>query len=276
MDASTLIPVGIRHPLLQQYIAIKQRAMQQPENFAAIEGAPLIAQAAQARLEFKVLFVCPELLRGETCSNLVAQVLAMGAICNVVSEKVMRRIVEWEGPDGLAAIVALPRYGWRDIALRDNNRLLVLDGLEIPGNIGTIIRCADGAGADAVIMVGCKKRRSNFRVIHASMGAAFSFPIIESDASEAIDWLKRRSFTIIATQPGAPLSYREASYHGRVAVVMGNERRGISRDWLEARDVSVSIPMHGRADSLNVGNAAVLLLYEVMYQQQVISNPMGQ
>jgi TrmH family RNA methyltransferase len=265
VDASTLIPVGIRHPLLQQYMALKQRAMQQPEHLAAIEGAPLIAQAAQARLEFKVLFVCPELFRGETCSNLATQILAMGATCYVVSEKVMRRIVEWEGPDGLAAIVALPRFGWRDIALRASNRLLVLDGLEIPGNIGTIIRCADGAGADAVIMVGCKKRRSNFRVLHASMGAAFSFPIIESAASEAIAWLKRHAFTIITTEPGAPLRYREASYQGRVAVVMGNERRGVSHDWREARDTSVSIPMRGRADSLNVGNAAVLLLYEMSY-----------
>jgi TrmH family RNA methyltransferase len=265
VDASTLIPVGIRHPLLQQYMALKQRAMQQPEHLAAIEGAPLIAQAAQARLEFKVLFVCPELFRGETCSNLATQILAMGATCYVVSEKVMRRIVEWEGPDGLAAIVALPRFGWRDIALRTSNRLLVLDGLEIPGNIGTIIRCADGAGADAVIMVGCKKRRSNFRVLHASMGAAFSFPIIESAASEAIAWLKRHAFTIITTEPGAPLRYREASYQGRVAVVMGNERRGVSHDWREARDTSVSIPMRDRADSLNVGNAAVLLLYEMSY-----------
>lgn len=268
MDASTLVPVGVHHPLLQQYIAIKQQAKPQSENLAAIEGAWLVAQALQARLEFKSLFVCPELLRGETCSNLAEQVMALGATSYVVSEKVMRKIAEWEGPDGLAAIVALPCFGWHDIALRAHNRLIVLDGLEIPGNIGTIIRCADGAGADAVIITSRKKRLSHPKLIHASMGSAFSFPIIESETSEAIAWLKRNAFTIIATETGAPLSYRAASYQGRVAVVMGNERHGISRNWQEARDMSVYIPMHGRADSLNVGNAAVLLLYEVTYQQQ--------
>jgi RNA methyltransferase, TrmH family len=100
------------------------------------------------------------------------------------------------------------------------------------------------------------------------MGSVFTFPVIKAEVSEAITWLKRHNFKIITTDTAAPISYREANYQGRTAVVMGNEQRGITQAWYDAQDASVSIPMHGKADSLNVGNAAVLLLYEVFYQQK--------
>lgn len=271
MGVSTLIPVGIHHPLIQKYLLLRQQIKSCPENLAAIEGSWIISLALGARLEIAALFVCPELLRGNACKRLVEGAAAANTPSYVVSEKVMRRLAEWDGPDGLAAIVVLPRFGWHDIPLRGQNRLLVLDGLDIPGNIGTIIRCADGAGADAIIMTNRKKRLSHPRLIHASIGAVFTFPIIESDATEAIAWLKRHAFKIVTTDTSAPLHYRAAAYTGRVAVIMGNERHGISSAWQAAQDMSVAIPMHGRADSLNVGNAAVLMLYEVAYQHMQVT-----
>jgi TrmH family RNA methyltransferase len=268
VDVSTLVPVGIHHPAIQRYFALKQHTKACSENLACIEGAWAISLALKANLEFHAFYACPELIRSETCKQLVANIIADGVPSYTVSEKVMRKLVEWEGPDGLAAIIALPHWRWEHIALRQHNRLLVLDGLENPGNIGTIIRCADGAGADALIITNRKRCLTHPKLIHASMGSLFTFPIIEASASESIAWLQRHAFKIVITDTSAALNYREANYAGRTAVVMGNERHGISPPWHEARHVSVSIPMHGRADSLNVGNAAVLMLYEVLHQQK--------
>jgi len=268
MDVSTLVPVGIHHPAIQQYLAVKNNTKVLPENLVALEGSWALTRAFRANLAMHAFFVCPELLRNEAARQLTAQIIAKAVPSYVVSEKVMRKIVEWEGPDGLAALVALRCFGWKDIPLRQHNRLVVLDGLELPGNIGTIIRCADGAGAEGIILTNCKKRLAHPKLIHASMGSVFTFPIIEAETFEVITWLKRHNFKVVTTDSSASTSYREADYQGRIAVVMGSERHGIAQVWHEAQDVSVSIPMHGQADSLNVGNAAALVLYEVFYQQK--------
>ncbi len=268
MDVSTLAPAGLHHPCIQQYLAVKNNTKTFPENLASLEGAWALTRAFRANLNIKAFFVCPELLRSEGSRDLAEKMMLASEHSYVVSEKVMHKLVEWEGPDGLTALVELHCFGWNDIPLRQHNRLVVLDGVELPGNIGTIIRCADGAGADGIILTSCKKRLSHPKLIHASMGSVFTFPVIIAEVSEAIAWLKRHNFKIITTDTGAPISYREANYQGRAAVVMGNEHHGITQAWYGAQDLSVSIPMHGKADSLNVGNAAVLLLYEVFYQQK--------
>ncbi len=279
-DFSLLVSVGMHHASIRQYLAIKNTqntknaknaknaTLSCAENLVSIEGWRMLTMALQARLEIHALFVCPQLLRGEASHSTARAIITAGVPSFLISEKVLRTITEWDGPDGLAAIVQLPFFRWQDIQLGQHNALLVLDGLQIPGNVGTIIRCADGAGADGIIITNKRQRLSHPKLLRASMGSLFGFPVIETGADEAISWLKRHHFTIVTTETGAALTYRSVSYRGRVAVVMGNEHSGISQQWNEAQDISVSIPMNGRgADSLNVGNAAVLMLYEMLYHQ---------
>jgi RNA methyltransferase, TrmH family len=99
------------------------------------------------------------------------------------------------------------------------------------------------------------------------MGTLFSVPIVTMGRDESLQWLRAEHFRVIAADPLAKMSYREADYGGRVALVVGNERLGLAPFWHQAADLKVSIPMMGRADSLNVGNAAALLLYEAMHSQ---------
>ncbi len=275
LDVSTLVSAGLHHPAIRQYLAIKNcfnpknfnPANFNPANLACIEGLRALSLALEANLEIRSFFVCPALLRSEAGQQFAETIIASGTRSYQVSEKVLSHLVDWEGPDGLVALVQLRRFTWRDIQLRAQNVLLVLDGLQIPGNIGTIIRCADGSGADGIVITNRQQRLSHHKLIRASMGSLFAFPVIEAEACEAIAWLKRQRFKIVTTDTDAQLSYRQADYRGRVAIVMGNERHGISPAWYAAQDTSVFIPMHGRADSLNVGNAAVLMLYEVLHQQ---------
>ena len=268
MDLSALTPAGMQNPRIKQYLAVKQNTKSNPENLACLEGLWELSTALEADLEFRGFFVCPELLRGDAGRHLAEKLIGAGVHAYLVSEKVMRRIADRDEPDGLAAIVQLRRFGWHDLTLRDYNRVVVLDGLEIPGNVGTIIRCADSTGADGVVITNRRTRVSHPRLIHSSMGSSFRLPLIEAHVSEAVAWFKQHGFMIVTTDTDAPLSYRRADYQRRVAVVMGSERYGIVREWYEAQDYSVAIPMRGNVDSLNVGNAAVLMLYEMFYQQE--------
>jgi TrmH family RNA methyltransferase len=267
----TLVAAGLHHPRVKQYLSVKGNTKSNPELLVCLEGLWEVSLALRASLELRCFFVCPELLRGDAGEHLAESVVETGVHSYQVSEKVMRRIVDRDEPDGLAALAQMRRFTWQDIRLRDYNRLIVLDGLEIPGNIGTIVRTADGAGADAVVITNRRTRLTHPKLIHSSMGSALTFPIVEAEVGEAIAWLRRHDFAIVLTDTDAPLNYRDAEYRRRVAVVLGSERYGIAREWYAAQSFSVSIPMRGQVDSLNVGNAAVLMLYELLHQQDSLT-----
>jgi TrmH family RNA methyltransferase len=267
-NLAALTPAGMQNPRIKQYLAIKKNTKSNTENLTCLEGLWEIKTGLDAGLEFRAMLVCPELFRGDEARKVAERIVASGVHSYGLSEKVMRGIVDRDDPDGLAAIVKLPTYTWDDIKLREFNRLLVLDGLEIPGNVGTIIRCADSSGADGVVITNRRTRLSHPKLIHSSMGSLFTFPVIEAEVGEAVEWLKRNRFAIMTTDTDATVSYRAANYRRRVAMVMGSERYGIVKEWYNVQDVSVSIPMSGRVDSLNVGNAAVLMLYEAFSQQE--------
>lgn len=258
----------MQNPRIKQYLSIKKNTKSNTENLTCLEGLWELTNAYNANLEFRGFFVSPELFRGDEGRRLAEKIVEADVHSYLVSEKVMRSIVDRDDPDGLAAIVRLPRFTFDSFRLREHTRLLVLDGLEIPGNVGTIIRSADSSGADGVIITNRRTRLSHPKLIHSSMGSLFSFPVVEAEVDEAVGWLKRHGFTIITTDTDAELSYRQASYRGRVAIVMGSERYGIVREWHDSQNIGVSIPMSGRVDSLNVGNAAVLMLYEAFFQQE--------
>jgi len=264
---SGLIQVGMQNPRVKQYLSIKKNTRSNPENLVCLEGLWEITTALDAGLELRAFLVCPELLRGDAGRAMARRIVRSGVHSNAASPAVMQRLVDREGTDGLAAMAQLRRWNWGDIPLAEQNRIVVLDGLEITGNVGTIIRCADGTGADAVVITNRRTRLAHPKVIHSSMGSVFTMPVIEVEVSEAVGWLRSHGFRIITTDTDAPVSYREVDYRGRVALVMGSEKYGIVRAWHDAQDVSVAIPMGGRMDSLNVGNAAVLMLYEAFYQQ---------
>lgn len=267
MNFSSLVPAGIQHPRVKQYLATKNNTKSNPENLACLEGLWELSAALRAALEIRAFFLCPELLRGDAGKQLARQIVDAGTHAYLVSEKVFDRLADRDKPDGLAAIARLPSFTWNDIPLRDSNRLMVLDGLEIPGNVGTIIRCADSVGADGIIITNRRTRLSHPKLLHSSMGSSFTFPVIEAEMAAAIAWLKQHDFKIVTTDAEAKINYRKANYRRRIAVVMGSERYGIMQAWHDAEDFSVAIPMAGAIDSLNVGNAAVLLLYEMFYQQ---------
>jgi TrmH family RNA methyltransferase len=246
---------GIDHPRVKQFRAIKRAG-----GAFALEGLWAIRHAVDAGLVVEVAFVCPALLRGHDSDRVLA-----GVTTFEVSERVLRRMVDRDGPDGLAAI-AHPRPG----VLPDvtpSTRLVIADRFELAGNLGTVIRCADGAGCSAVVLTERRVRVTSPLVVKSSMGTVFSMPVVEWTRADAHAWLRANGVRVIAADPAATLSYREAHYDGPLAIVLGSERYGLDPAWREVADLVVSIPMLGVADSLNVGHAAALLLYEALAQQ---------
>ena len=229
-----------------------------------------LRHALDASVDIEVVFVCPGLFRGDATQRAVADAAARGARLFEVSEKVLLRMVDRDGPDGLAAIAHLCHRELDDLGVDASTRVVVLDRMELAGNLGAVIRCADGAGASAVIVTERRTRVTHPLTVKASMGTIFSMPVIEATVDEVVTWTGARGVRIIAADPAATASYRGPHYDGAVALVLGSERYGLSQVWRGAADVLVAIPMRGRADSLNVGHAAALLLYEALGSRDVV------
>lgn len=156
----------------------------------------------------------------------------------------------------------MPVYSLYDIQPKKNSVILILDGLEIPGNVGTILRSCDATNIDAVIITNKKTRINHPKLIRSSMGSCFTVPIIESNYDDVIKWLNHNKYKIVLTDTDAKLKYYDFDYKNRIAIVMGSEKYGIAEEWYKTNHTGVSIPMLGYCDSLNVGIAATIILYE--------------
>ena len=247
------------HPRVQQYLDVKRRAS---SSAIALEGLWAIRAARDAGVELEVVFVCPPLLRGDGVHHVVDR---RRTLVVEVSERVLHRMVDRDGPDGLAAIAHLAEQRLDDVPT--DGTVVVADAMDLAGNLGTLVRCADGAGALAVIVTDRRVRLNHPLVVKASMGTIFTMPVVAADRVEGLAWLRARGFRIVGADPAAPTSYRTADYGERTAIVVGSERHGLHPFWQDHADALVSIPMLGRADSLNVGHAAALLLYEALHHR---------
>lgn len=259
------VPAGLGHPRVEQFRNAKHNRRGRSGNAIALEGLWALRCAVAAGAPIDAVFVCRTLLRGDDVLGMLPQLRAGGVVTYDVSERVLRRMVDRDGPDGVAAISRLPERALDDVAVDASTRLVIADNVELAGNLGTLVRTADGAGAAAVIVTEPRVRVNHPLVLKASMGTIFSVPVVTAARAEALSWLQASRFTIIAADPAAPVSYRDIEYGGPLAVVLGSERHGLAPFWREAAGELVSIPMVGTADSLNVGHAAALLLYEALH-----------
>lgn len=257
---------GAKHGRIKQVEHLLNNSKPNPRGLAVIEGLWALSLALRNHLVVDSFIFCPELIytpEGETIVDAFVQVSANSCL---VSAKVFSRISERERGDGLLAVVEMPKADLDDIPLAENSLVVILDGLEIPGNIGTIIRAADGAGVTGVLVVNRKARLNHPKLVRSSQGAAFSVPIAQCDFDQAFAWLDENGFTVFLTDTDAHLDYFKASYGGRCALVAGSERYGISQAWYSRPHTKIRIPMYGGCDSLNVGVATTIMLYEASLQ----------
>lgn len=193
-----------------------------------------------------------------------------------ISEKALYRITSRKKPDGILSVCRFPHYTSSHIKLKSSNLILVLDGLEKPGNIGTLIRSLDGVGGDGVFICNRRVRLIHPKIIKSSCGIILNMPVIESSVPEIHYWLEKNNFAIyLATCDKAGInndyydsitmkseSFSYMNYSKRTAIVLGNERYGISKLWYEKEHKKITVPMKGHIDSYNVAVAGSIIMYE--------------
>lgn len=187
----------------------------------------------------------------------------------VVSDKVFKEISETMTPQGILAIVSQPEYNLFDLLKKEEVNLVVLEDLRDPGNLGTIIRTAEGAGVTGIILSKASVDVFNPKVIRSTMGAIYRVPFVYvEDIKETIELLKEKQITLYATHLHTQKYYDEVEYGNRTAVLIGNEANGLTEASAMACDVLVKIPMEGQVESLNAGVATAIMMYEIYRQKR--------
>ncbi len=237
------------------------------QNLFVIEGYREISRALVSGVEIRELYVCPELDRQGRGEELLRQDKNIQAI--EVSKTAFARIAYREGSDGLVAI-AIPRSLTLDgLRLSALPLILILESVEKPGNLGAVMRTADAAGIDAVIVCDPLTDIYNPNAIRSGVGCIFTRQVVSCTTAEAIEWLKRKRIKVYAAAlTEDALVYHGVDYRGATALVMGTEATGLSHDWLEKSEARIIIPMKGVADSLNVATSAAVLIFEAVRQRE--------
>ncbi|MBS0623066.1 MAG: RNA methyltransferase [Verrucomicrobia bacterium] len=253
-----------QNPKVKEAISLYKHHEREKQGRFIIEGYRELSRAVQAQHPISLVFICPDLYLGSHENELLSKIQAPIYTCTT---SVFEALSYRDRPDGLLALAPIQRHGL-EILTHANPCYVVAEAIEKPGNLGTILRSADGAGADGVIVCDPCTDLFNPNVVRASVGTLFTQPVVQTTSEHLEPWLKARGIKIIATTPSADTLYTDVDLTQPVAILMGTEQYGLSEKWMKAADIRVKIPMKGVADSLNVAMATTLLLYEMVRQRQ--------
>ena len=246
---------------------LKKRGRQMPVPIL-IEGINLIEMALNAGAAVDKVFFTAALAAKEEGRRMLEMLPRKRAGFFEVSDKVMDRLTDTESPQGIIAVVSYRPVQLDEVETSDMPLVTVLDGVRDPGNVGTIIRTSDAAGADAVVILPGTCDPFMPKPLRASAGSVFGIPVVETGPAALMKWLKDRSVGLAVTAADAADTIYDADLTLPVAIAFGNEAHGISGALRESAGLTVSIPIYGGAESLNVGSAAAICLYEAVRQRR--------
>lgn len=228
-----------------------------------VEGHRQLRCALDGGAAVREVFAAPDLFLGDEDAALVERAERRGARVYDVGRAAFRALSGHARPDGLAAVVERWPTTLDRLPVGEQPLLLVAESVERPGNLGTIVRTACAAGADALVV--CDPVTDLFHpdTVRGSAGTLFKLRLASASTEDALAWLKLRGVRVLVTSPHGVCPYAEADAGAGAALVVGSERHGVTRRWLDAADETVCIPMPGPVDSLNVAVAAGVVLFEL-------------
>ena len=248
---------------------LRDRRERDERGRTIVDGAREIVRAIGAGAEIEELWVASARCRSDECQAVLAAVRPERRV--EASEAVLDRLSFGDRSEGVVAIVRTPSTSLTQIDLPPDPLVVVLEGVEKPGNIGAVLRTADAVGAAALVLAAPRTDPFNPNAIRASLGTAFTVPIGTGSVIAVNTWLAERGLRVVAAMVDGPTDYWHADLRGPVAIVLGSEAAGLSDDWAQP-DAAVRLPMRGAADSLNVSVAAAVLLFEARRQRAVEGN----
>ena len=235
------------------------RRQRQRERLMLVEGWDEINLALNAGNAPETLITCPQIAK--------RPVPPIGAELIETTVPVFQKLSYRDNPDGWIAVFPIPERSLSDLRVGERPLVIVAESVEKPGNLGAILRTADAAAVDAVLV--CDPRVDLFspNVVRASRGTVFSVPVLEVQSAEALEFLQKNRILILAATPGGKAHYTRADMRGPVAIAVGTEGEGLTRFWLEHATEKIQIPMLGKVNSLNVSIATALIVYEALRQR---------
>ncbi|HLK57987.1 MAG TPA: RNA methyltransferase [Chthonomonadaceae bacterium] len=257
---------SLNNPAVKRIRRLRLRPERERTGLFFVEGIRFVLAALEHGAEIETWVVCPQ--QWDAVANQHPRISCLRSAPEIL--RVAPEVLQWmAGREDTQGIGAVVRQRWEKLpAVRPARELgwVALDGIQYPGNLGTILRACDAVGCAGVILLGNTADPFDPLAVRASMGAVFYQRLVRSDFEEFLAWKRRYNLPVIGTSPGAAVAYRQTALPVPNVIYMGSEGRGLSQERQAACDIVVRIPMAGHCDSLNVALAAGVLLYEIYHQ----------
>ncbi|HLP18949.1 MAG TPA: RNA methyltransferase [Chitinophagales bacterium] len=256
---------SLQNPKIKNLKRLEKSSERREQNLILIEGLRETVLALRAGYTIETIFICEEILTSskEYPLSELNGVKDRYSIAKPVYDSLAYR----ETTEGVIALARPREHTLDKLQLKANPLILVIEGVEKPGNLGAMLRTCDAAGVDAVIVCDPKTDVYNPNVIRSAVGTVFTSQIAVCETNEAIGFFKKNNITTYAAELRATDTYFQKNFKTATAFVVGTEATGLSTEWINAADEKIIIPMQGKIDSLNVSVSAAVLLFEAVRQR---------
>lgn len=252
-----------QNPKIKHLLSLEKARERRNQQVFVIEGLKELSLAVAGGYVLKSVFFSPQIVSEEVIIQLVRKEQLLIPVEKSVFEKIAYR----ESTGGVIAVAEQREHSLEKLTLSANPLVLVAEGVEKPGNLGALLRTADAANVDAVIICDPQTDFYNPNVVRSSVGCLFTRQVASADSRSAISWLRDNKIRIYCTSLEASIPYHTADFTGASAIVMGTEATGLSDTWIKNSDANIIIPMQGNIDSMNVSTAAAVVIFEAKRQR---------
>lgn len=255
---------SLQNPRVKHLVKLREdKKQRQKDSVILVEGYDELTLALACGYKPITLLTAPELV-SQPLSIPYAESVETLTVSRAVFEKISYR----DNPDGFLGLFSMPARTLADLTLSEIPLVIVAESVEKPGNLGAILRTADAAHVDAILVCDPRVDIWNPNVIRASRGAVFAVPVVEVKSPEALTWLKESRMRVLAATPSAETLYTSINMTDPLAIAVGTEDEGLTDFWMQNADLRVKIPMAGKVNSLNVSIATALMTYEAVRQRE--------
>jgi TrmH family RNA methyltransferase len=252
-----------QNPKIKNIIALEKARERKSQQVFLIEGIKELSLAVAGGYTLNSVFFCPDIIAEQALLRIVKHDRLLIPVERTVFEKVAYR----ESTGGIIAIAEQKQHDLQSLKVSNNPLILIVESVEKPGNLGAMLRTADAAGVDAVIICDPQTDFYNSNVVRSSVGCVFTKQVAAASSSETVQWLRAHKISIYTTYLQASKPYHEIDFRGPSAIVMGTESTGLSKQWIDNTDMNIIIPMQGVIDSMNVSTAAAVVIFEACRQR---------
>jgi TrmH family RNA methyltransferase len=251
--------IGISHEKIKLLRNLKKKSQ---KNLVVVEGLGVLDIAIKNKIDIISIFYCDELIYSDDAIKIKDKCIKLANETYEISKKTYESIADKDNSGGLIAITKYNALDIDKVDFNKHNLILVLNGIELPGNLGTIYRSAYASNIDLIINVDNITDIYNPKFISSSRGVLFGIPTINTTYEEVQEVLLNNNYRILLGEPLLGTSYHNFNYEGKIAIVVGSERFGINKNWYDHKHEKIYIPMKDDMKSINVGVAASILMYE--------------